>query len=345
MISFHPALSPIKWLKYAVLSLKPSQPQKCFEALFPEHAVVLTDSGRSALALIIEQLGLSHKTMALPAYVCDALLPILKHYNIHPIFLDVSEENYQPPLSAYTDEVLRKADAVLLVATYGEEPAEEVLSLLKQKNKVIIEDYAACNPFAKSELRGAARLYSLQKTLPVPDGGLAIMPRGSKMSALAPHRLSLEFSKNVLKLLPLGAHLINALRRGAGVNRSSATWRGKTRQSNFSSAVLCDVCVRPKTEKKISRYSYCHPFRVANRKRALQLLLADRICAEPIWQNPLIFHPEARSLFDIDANVFPRTKKIAGEIVCVPLWHIQNEAEYQAYVKHLKEALAEELCQ
>lgn len=338
MISFHPTISPKIWLKYLVFSfLKPAS--NTFPDLFPSYTAIMTDSGRSALALIIEALDLDGKTLILPAYVCEALLPILTLYKIRPIFLDVDETTYQPPLAAYTETLLKDVDAVLLVATYGKEPEQNVLTELRARGKIIIEDYAARSPLLKDPLLSDARIYSLPKALPVPDGGLALVSKKwthDQAGNLPPRRISLRFLKDLFKLLPHVGPSISAVKNFFDHKPDKSSWMGATVPSTFTLIALSEILERHENKSAYGPYTYCYPLRVKNPNLARSALARYGISAEPIWDGPIIFSEEAQKLYNIDTKNFPATAKIAAEIICTPLWHIKNEAEYQNYTNFIE---------
>jgi len=313
--------------------------------LFPDHSTYLTDSGRSAFALAIEHLNLQGKTVVLPAYVCDALLPVLTRYDMQPIFLDIDNETYQPSFETYTDEILNKADAVLLVATYGKKPDQAVVSFLKDRGKIIIEDYAMRSPLLNDPIDGMARIYSLPKTLPTPDGGIVILPKGTQIQELKRHHLSFAFIKNLFKLLPLIAPFIARIRDVGSYTPSSASWNGATTPSNITSVIFSEYCKKTVPKQVDEEYSYCYPLRVKNPREAVRQLRKHGISPERIWHQPIIFHSEAKKHFKLEQSDYPKTMKIASEIVCAPLWHIENQKAYNQYVEKLQEILADLLCE
>jgi len=320
-------------------SIGVSQPTNPFQNEFKEYQAILTDSGRSALAVVIKGLNLQNKTIILPAYTCDAVFPVLQTYNIKPIFIDVDEKTYQPPLRAYTDKLLRTADAVILVATYGASPDQAVIERLKVYKKVIIEDYAMCNPLHPVPLIGAARIYSLPKTMPVPDGGLAIMAKSNLVPYIAPHRFSLGFAKNVLKLLPGIGPLIAKLRNWLKDTQTKPTWDKIKQPSNLTKNILQKWCQSAPANTDTT-YLYCHPMTVTDPNLAVASLHSVGISAEKIWHQPIIMNHDVQAAYELSPTQFPATVKLAKTIVCAPLWHITDEASYHNYLSKLKKILA-----
>lgn len=341
MISYHPTLTPTQFVKNFFGSPQPLDTQEYFEKKFSGQEVYLTDSGSSAFALIIEALNLQGKSMILPAYVCDALLPVLIHYKIKPIFVDVDKLTFQPALSAYTDKILTEANAVLLVATYGRKPDEEIISLLKNKNKIIIEDYAGRSPLLRDPLISHARIYSLPKTLPVPNGGLAIIQKESVQTTASVSATSSASIKNVLKLLPLVAPLLALLRTILRHEQTSASWRKIAAPSRLTQTILATICKNTTEKEPLRPYTYCYPMMVNNPRKSLRKLALAGISAERIWHTPIIVNEKAIQLYNISIDEFPVTRNISLKIICVPLWHIENEEAYRQYIQKLQQVLPE----
>jgi hypothetical protein len=273
--------------------------------------------------------------MLLPAYVCDAFYPLLLAYNISPLFLDVEEKTYQPPVHAYTDELLDEADVVLLVATYGKEPDETVMTLLKDRQKVIIEDYAMRSPLLRDPIHGSARIYSLPKTLPVPDGGLAVLPKNIKIRTFQSRHFSLVFLKNALKLLPGVAPLIARLRDALNREQPSPSWSGMQTASALTKAILSDYCTRRPERPALPAYTYCHPMHTGDPARTVRKLMRHGISTERIWSRPIVANRDVCAHYSLDDAKFPKTHHIASGIVCAPLWYLKNRDDYQNYVATL----------
>ena len=159
---------------------------------FPGKQLVFTDMARTAFRMIVERLNLQNTHLLMPAYICDIFYPILKQFNIEPIFLDihpvrnsisngVDPKTFQPSLEEIKSKITSKAKALLVCHTYGL-PAdmESILALAKENNLLVIEDCAHAFG-AKINGRyagsfGHAALFSLYKSFPCLRGGLAILP-------------------------------------------------------------------------------------------------------------------------------------------------------------------------
>ena len=63
--------------------------KKRLSYFFPKKQLVFTDMGRSAFKIIVEQLNLQNSQIIFPSFICDIFFPILREYNIKPVFLDI----------------------------------------------------------------------------------------------------------------------------------------------------------------------------------------------------------------------------------------------------------------
>ncbi len=279
---------------------------------FPNKELYLTDSGRSALALIIESLNLEGQTIALPAYTCDVLLPVLDKYHIKPIFLEIDKYNFQPTISEYQKKVKSEVSAVIVSRTYGLPINQNVYSWLKQEKKIIIEDSAHCLDFnlIKRESQADAWYFSFSKILPCPDGGLAVLTNQITKKIDQPS-ISLSYFKKIIKTIYLGNIIIY--------------WLKKNKISNLANPKFKNIKALHKLSLKIINYylldeiqklktPYCLATLNNEPDEAVNILEKNKIKAERIWNNPIIMIPELK----IDKELFPQTVQISQQIVCIP---------------------------
>lgn len=306
------------------------------QGLFPNNGITLTDSGRSALGVIIEALGLQGKRVALPAYLCDSFLPVLRHYDITPVYLDIGED-FQPRESSYAGSF----DAAIVVATYGREPDHAIVDALTNRGIVVIEDYAhvPLPSHPVTEMHGAARYYSVGKTLPVPAGGIAVLSRNTRLVENLPRaRMTLSFIKDTKKLLPFVATLVTMLRflllrgRKPGV----PSWRGIASMHRLSERFLYHALHHPHTAQSVAEFRYCYPITAESPRATQWKLLQNGIIAERIWDTLIIDADGA------DRRMFPNAARAARHTLCVPLWHVRDEDQEAAYEARLQRILPRE---
>ncbi|MDO8265024.1 MAG: DegT/DnrJ/EryC1/StrS family aminotransferase, partial [Candidatus Parcubacteria bacterium] len=86
---------------------------------FPKKQIIFTDMGRSAFRIIIEKFKLENSEIIFPAYICDIFYPILKNYNIKPVFIDIDLKNFNIKSEDINKKISPKTKAILISHTYG----------------------------------------------------------------------------------------------------------------------------------------------------------------------------------------------------------------------------------
>ncbi|MBU0546388.1 DegT/DnrJ/EryC1/StrS family aminotransferase [Patescibacteria group bacterium] len=283
---------------------------------FPNREIFFTDSGRSALALIIEKLGLKNSTMAVPAYICNVLKPIFDHYGIRLVFLDIDPETFQPNLNEYRSKITDEVKAILICPTYGFPVPNETADYLKLAKRIIIADCAQCMNFnflkeKSQENSFNAFYYSLPKISPAPDGGVAIIANTTQSTQNFPRSsFSLGFLKNLLKSCGILNFFIQKTRDLLNLNNvGNLRWKNITAPHQISIKIFSNY-LQKILEKKST--SFCVPILcIANRDGILKKIRKNNIFAEIIWSDPLVFsYPYNRHC--------PNTDKLARQIICLP---------------------------
>lgn len=305
-------------------------PKERLRALFPSNNSTLTDSGRSALGFIIEAVGLEHSRIVVPAFLCTNVLPVLRHYDITPIFVDVNKNTYAPILPSSFDDY----DAVLLVATYGVAPDTSLIKTLEKHNKTIIEDYAHAPLPSEPTSLTHPRLYSFAKTLPVPNGGLAILPPQYTFKTLVQHPpWTLTSLKNTLKLWRACAICLMWLRiQLRHTTHGVPMWSGIKKMSRTTFRLLGHALAGQPTYTEPR--AYCVPMPVENPNEVQRRFFAEGIITERIW------HPIITDATTNGSRAFPNALHASAHLLCAPLWHITSRAEKTAYDVVLKEKLS-----
>ncbi len=148
--------------------------------------LIFTDMGRSAFRLIIEKLNLRDTQMLLPAYICDIFQPILKEFNIAPVFLDIDLDTFNINLEQLKEKINPEIKSILICHTYGlpnniasVKHLIDKYSIQNTKYKIlIIEDFS--HSFGSIQSRqyidknSDAGFCSLYKQFPCLRGGVAV---------------------------------------------------------------------------------------------------------------------------------------------------------------------------
>jgi len=169
--------------------------KKKLASYFPEKDLVFTDMGRSAFKIVVEKLNLKNSQILLPAFICDIFYPILKEYNIEPIFLDIDLKTFNVKIEEIPQKITPRTRAILICHTFGLPVAFEKLYFALRNTPYairntqyqipIIED-CAHSFFAKyKEIPvgnfGIASFFSLYKQFPIARGGLLVFPKDWKI--------------------------------------------------------------------------------------------------------------------------------------------------------------------
>ncbi len=157
---------------------------------FPEKKFVFTDMGRSCFKIIIERLNLQNSQIILPAYICDIFYPILKKYNIKPIFADIDIRTFNIEFRQVRQKFSPDVKAILVSHTYGlPTDIKKIKGLFVEHQThapnieppLIIEDCAHVfgaklqNTFVGN--LGDISFFSIYKQFPTLRGGLLVYPK------------------------------------------------------------------------------------------------------------------------------------------------------------------------
>ncbi len=194
---------------------------------FPGKNFLFTDMGRTAFRLIIEEFNLKNSQMLMPAFICDVFYPILKRYNIIPIFLDIDLKTFNIIPEEINKKVTPQTKSLLICHTYGL-PAnlDVLLGLASQHNLLVIEDcahsfgtlYQSKHGEGQAKLQrkyvgnfGDVAFFSLYKQFPSLRGGMIIFKaQSSKLKAqknLAKTSFSLRDFLSFLNCFPFFSFL------------------------------------------------------------------------------------------------------------------------------------------
>jgi len=177
MYFVHPQIQFKNALKAKLSLLKSSQEKKLKEKLalyLPGKQLVFTDMARDAFRAIVEKANLSGTEMILPAYICDIFYPILKHYNITPIFLDIDLKTFHVKIEDIKNKITPNTKSILVCHTYGLPINIGAVREAVGSGVLIIED-CAHNILAGNQ--GDVSFFSLYKQLPSLRGGMLACPK------------------------------------------------------------------------------------------------------------------------------------------------------------------------
>lgn len=170
-------LTGIIMAKLSLLGLLPRP--KIVEKLsvyMPGKQFIFTDMGRTAFKLIIEKMGLQNSDMLMPAYICDIFRPILDHYKIKPIFLDIDLKTFHIKTEDIQSKITPNTKSILVCHTYGL-PFDIAALKSNFPSIVVIEDCAHAFLVKNAGTLGDIAFFSLYKQFPALRGGMVACPR------------------------------------------------------------------------------------------------------------------------------------------------------------------------
>ena len=137
--------------------------------------IILLDSGRSAIRLVLEQIESEEKVAILPAYTCNTVIEPFVSRNYKVFYYDVNENMFLD-VKNFKDLVNKVKPKVILVHSYfGKDTLKPVRGLLKELRKkgiYIIEDVTQILLNKNLDIQTADFVIgSIRKWCAVPDGG------------------------------------------------------------------------------------------------------------------------------------------------------------------------------
>ncbi len=186
--------------------------RKKLAKFFPNQNIVFTNLGRSAFQLAIQNLNLENSEMLVPAYICDIFLPIFKHYNIKPIYLDIDLKSFNIKISEIEKKITSKTKSILVCHTYGN-LADDVIQKAKKHNLKVIEDCAHISPLSLPRgTRGDCAFFSFSKLCPTINGGMLVCKNSIKAN-LKKYKCKLSNLIKFARLFPVLAVLSEKFRK------------------------------------------------------------------------------------------------------------------------------------
>lgn len=233
----HPQLKNLKPLfnKTSEAELK----QK-LSKFFPNREIVFTNQGRSAFQLAIEHLNLHNTEMIFPAYICDIFEPIIKKYDIKPIYIDVDLKTFNMDINQIEKNITPQTKSILVCHTYGyPNDMDKIKELAKKYDLKIIEDCAHIFPSTTLEMsppiRGNCAFFSFAKLMPAINGGMLISKNPINFN-LKNHKFKLRNIIKFLRLFPVLARISEKFRLGyLRGNKSKGFSMGIPRRASKSS--------------------------------------------------------------------------------------------------------------
>jgi len=349
--------------------------KKKLSEYFPEKNFVFTDMGRSAFRIIVEKLNLKNSQILLPAFICDIFYPILKEYNIEPIFLDIDLKTFNVKIEEIPQKITSRSRAILICHTFGlPVDFEKLYFSLRTSNLqhlTIIED-CAHSFFAKyREVPvgnfGTVSFFSLYKQLPIARGGLLVFPKDWKIELpktkfnfrdfisllnsfssfaflfkkfgkeIAPRMIRKEKSKESLGINDVSLNLFSQFLEDFERSLAKRIELAKFFQKELKSLGF-EV---QEGEGNVFCYLSAMIPKEFSEKRDLfvvQMRKYNVFCTR-IWKDPIILNENVQKDYKINLAEFPNIVEVAKRIVNFPLQNYFEEKDLKKIIFATKEVL------
>ena len=336
---------------------------------YPNKQFVFTDMGRTAFKLIIEKMNLRNSNIIFPAYICDIFYPILKDYNIKPVFVDIKLDTFNIDADNVLEKINPNTKAVLVSHTYGL-PTE----MEKFKNIMIIEDCA--HSFgAKYKDKfvgnfGTVSFSSLYKQFPSLRGGVLICPKDWHIN-IPETKFSFRDFVSFLNSFPFFAFLFKSFGSKAPTLAENFIRKEKANKPaginsvslNLFSQYLEDFDKRLEKRKRTAVFFqqklkeigfevqdpeanvFCYvsglmPKKLKDKRDKLVAeLKKEKVFCTRIWHTPIILNKQVQKEYGINLNEFPNTVEASERVINFPLQNHYDEKNIISMVNRIKKVI------
>lgn len=313
-------------LKTFIRGARIQQPDKKVEYLltsrYSQYTSKLTNSGRSAFAYIIESFSLQGKNIVFPSFLCNVFAPVITHYHIKPIFLDIELDTFQPPLQAYEQIDMSNVDAIFICETFGYCLSRDVKNFLAKSGKIVINDISHCLQCISNkderQYRPDAMFFSLTKLFPIPSGGVALIKKNIQTDyspVTTTRNITLAYVKQIIQLFSSGRAIIQFIKKHVHIAEIANTqFSGIHTPHELTKKLFVQTFQSPTQTTK-----FCMPkiYRDEQERNRVQTRLRQKnTYAERLWEDPLIDHPSMATY--VMNKEFPITRKVSKRILCLP---------------------------
>ncbi len=375
MYFVHPQIEKKKILKSFSCFFQKTNLKEIKEKLapfFPEKELYFVDMARTAFRIIVEKLNLRNSQILMPAFICDVFYPILKEYNIKPIFLDIDLKTFHIKLEKIKDKISENTKAILICHTFGlPMDIDNLFFELKTSNIFVIED-AAHAFFAKYKNSfvgnfGTVSFFSLYKQFPMARGGLLVCPKDWKVN-LRESKFNLRDFISFLNSISSFAFLFKKF----GQKIAPRMMRGEKKKEflainnvslNLFSLFLNDFEKNLEKRKNLALFYqeslkelgfevqeeegniFCYLSALVpknlegKRDKIVKELQKRRIFCTRIWKDPIILNKKAQNYWKINPKDYPNTLEAAKRIINFPLQSHYHQEDIKKIIFVLKKIL------
>jgi dTDP-4-amino-4,6-dideoxygalactose transaminase len=346
--------------------------EKELSLYFSGKKFVFTDMARSAFKIICEKMNLENSQILLPAYICDIFYPILKQYNIKPIFLDIDLNTFNVKVEEIQKKITPDTKAILISHTYGLAFDIKKIREIVGNDVKIIEDCAHAfglkigGNFAGN--LGDMSFFSLYKQFPSLRGGMLVYPKDWGLISLPKTSFSFRDLISFLNCFPFFAFIFKKfgneiapkfirkekLPEAAGINKASLNLFSDFKEGFDESLKIrknlalffqeelkeLGFSVQEEKDNIFCYFSALVPQNMEGKRDELvERLKMENVFCTRIWHTPIVLNKEVRKEYRINLNDFPNTVKAAKRIINFPLQSYYAKKDIEKMINLIKKAL------
>ena len=337
---------------------------------FPQRNLFFVDMARTAFKIAIENLNLKNSQILMPAFICDIFFPILREYNIEPVFLDIDLRTFHLKVSEIPKKISKKTKAILICHTFGLPFDFEKIKDFS-KDLILIEDCAhAFGAYWKDSFvgnLGKISFFSLYKQFPIARGGLLVCSKEWQISLketkfnlrdfisflnhispfaflfkkfgqkIAPKMMRKEKGKEFLALNKISLNLFSCFlenfeQKIEKRRKLALFFQEKLKKLNFE--------VQESKSNVFCYLSALVPKKFEEKRdKIVKELQKRKIFCTRIWKDPIILNKEVQKTWKINLKDFPNTTEAAKRIINFPLQSYYQKKDVEKMILALKEIL------
>ena len=281
------------------------------------HGAVATNTGTSALHLSLLSIGIKKGDyVAIPSFVCTALLNAVKYVGAQPILVDINPETYNMDISNLKKRVKRSTKAIILPHLFGL-PADidEIMSL----GIPVIEDCAqAIGAVYKGKKAGSyGRLscfsFYATKVLSTGEGGMVVSDSKNLLKKIRDFR-DYDNKKNYSVRYNYKMTDIQAAMGIAQLKKLHSFLLKRVNIAKRYSSALQEFCNVPSVRYKDRKHIFFRfPIQIQGSVSKALNFFSERgvTCARPVFK-PIHKY--------IQVNGFPNTDRVWSNTISIPIY-------------------------
>jgi perosamine synthetase len=303
------------------------------------HGAVATNSGTSALHLSLLAIGIKKGDyVAMPSFVCTALLNALSYVGAHPILIDIDPETYNIDIRNLKKRVKRSTKAIILPHLFGL-PADidEILSLRIPVIEDCAQSIGAVYKGRKTGSFGKLSCFSFYatKVLSTGEGGMVVSDSKSLLNKIRDFR-DYDNKKSYSVRYNYKMTDIQAAMGIAQLKKLNSFLLKRVNLAKRYSSVLQEFCDVPSIRHKDRKHIFFRfPIQIQGSVSKALSFFSERgvTCARPVFK-PIHNY--------LQINGFPNTDTVWNNTISIPIYPSLTDKEICKILNVLTQYLKKE---